>query len=99
MNNDQNVQQNKSNPKGKAVASLVLGIISIVGSAIIFASYASFLFPSFWRNIVFQSYIMGWIITIFFIFGGIFSICGLTFGIIGLKSTKKILRWQELYCH
>jgi len=87
----QTTQRLKLDPKIKTSLSLLLGIISILGEAITFASFISFRFPPFWKNIVFQSEIVGWIEVIVLFLGWLFPLLGIILGIIGLSSQKKKL--------
>jgi hypothetical protein len=87
---NQTVQRPRFNPKIKILLSLLFGIISILGEVITFASFISFRFPSFWKNIVFQSEIIGWIGIIVLFLGWLFPLLGIILGIIGLRSEKKL---------
>lgn len=84
-----NPQFKSSNHKGRAIASLVIGIIDMIGEIIVFLSFISFRFPQFWRDVVFQSYSIGVIVFLFLYLGWLFSILGIILGIFGFSSTKK----------
>jgi hypothetical protein len=88
---NQTTQRPKFNPEIKTLLSLFFGIISILGEAITFTSFISFRFPPFWKNIVFQSEIIGWIAIIVLFLGWLFPLLGIILGITGLKSQKKKL--------
>jgi hypothetical protein len=90
MPNKQINSQIKSNPKEKAIASTVLGVISILGNVILFASLISFRLSPFWKGI-FSTEIMTWITLIFFYLEWILPLLGIILGIKGLKSMKKNL--------
>jgi len=75
----QNIQQSKSDPKGKAIASLILGIIS-------FTPIVTQLMMPFIYYLI--SPIRG-IIVLFLRGILILSIVGIILGILGLKSSKR----------
>ena len=85
MDNNQNIQRLKSNPRVQAITSLILGIISIILNLILIAHYSRVLGEGLLGMIgaylSFFSLILCWL----------FSISGFIFGIFGLKSTKKKL--------
>lgn len=72
-------QKTKTDPKNKAIASLVLGVITIFPVAIITSLDYFFYFPISFSFIFF----------IFRFIFPLFSIPGLFLGILGLKSTKR----------
>jgi len=77
---DQVNQQVKSNPKWGVIASLILGIISMIPVAII--ELMSRLAPVMWLSTINIS-------AIFFIIAPLIALIGLILGIRALKSTKR----------
>lgn len=95
MNNFSNSQQNKSDPKGKALASLILGIISLVPQILLLVlAIVMVLTALVGGEMEFSS---GLIMAILKLFGilvpliFIAPIGGIILGIMGLKSTAKNL--------
>ena len=95
FNNMNNNQQAKPNPKGKAIASFVLGVIAVTGPlsswiTIWGPQWARYFFPQWWlyhfkiyntlSGLVFHSPLSPII----------WGLLGLILGIMGLKSSKKI---------
>jgi hypothetical protein len=78
MNNDQTDQYSKFDSKGKAVTSLILGIISIIPGMIVYFA-PGLQMVNFWRIIG----IILWIILPFV------ALIGVILGIMALKSTKR----------
>jgi len=75
-----NTQQSKPDPKGKAIASLIFGVISIIGLYLMYSIVPMRFIVSF-RNP--ESFI-------FPVIAIILPLIGLVLGIRGLKSTKRV---------
>lgn len=88
---DQIAQPSKTNPKWKAIASLILGIISIING--IGVMYLPIIIQGL--NKPFPPVLVGYIydiygnITTFLAVNSLISVIGIILGKIGLKSTKK----------
>jgi len=74
MNNNQNIQQPKPDPKGKAVASFVLGIIAATPNLLILTNIPMVLYLDN-PPITFASLIIG--------------VAAIVFGIMGISSSKR----------
>jgi cation transport ATPase len=94
MNNYQSAQKSESNPKEKAIASLILGIISVILAMLIFVGGVVEIILLRYPSYAWWTWISG-IATIiiqggfFFLMELIIIIAGLISGVLGLKSTRK----------
>ena len=90
MSDQINQQLGASNHKGKAITSLILGIISVIPNFIVLISFYSLN----WQTRFLESRVLGFILGlsymgIGFLIVPLISITGIILGLLGLKSTKK----------
>ena len=93
MNNTQSsfakasaAQEQKPDPKGKAIASFVLGIINPIVAILAMRIFSLSVIP---KPLAFLKPILLPIIPAIFLFFPISFVLGILFGIMGLKSTKR----------
>jgi len=88
MSSNPSQQKSTADPKPEAISSLVLGVITIIAAA--FLNYyfleLQYYYPSHWVEVIIM-----FIACFSLYWGWLFSIVGLTLGILGLKSVRKKL--------